>query len=874
MPDELTVICKKTSRDKVVAGINIKFFSIYDIPAKKTQLCTYNSQSFITSTIEQTLIDFVAHYGINASCTQIGNLFFRLPYNIDLLIRTAATQSDTYLKRVMFYLAWSGRGTWKDFPAFLKKVPVKLFPKLDEKQAQTSWNGEIFIKYPTAIMLQAPEGDLPVIDTEIARRVEIVCYKPFREYFAKRSILPIFHAPYMAEQLPEFFMLMLSKANKDQNSFFEQLSADNRKPAFPAAFLEWLAKTACERKLPDWFVKAAETFLLEQIDTAEAENACKCVCLAMLLQLQPILIPKLKFVLDSMMSLNRHDLVAKFGEWAWTNNYLITVAQRLIYVAALIAIQKNHEAFQIICDTRQQKPGNRSQEDCASLAYFAACSHYSARQFQEAKTEIETCMPYYKKSGHIRYSGIGMIIAGINLANGLYSQAKGNILLAYKFAKSINKQGMFKLNALIGLAQIEYFLGNFQRMKAFARSAIRIIRKEQQHTFDFLMLKLLLAGNVLSGNLSSAFTYGIKLHNLGKQLGSDSCKISADISQAWVFALAGQFSAVNKILNKLDEIEIRQSHPQLFEFYAEIKITKLLLLGQLSSSLAYIEPLISSKTCSSVAPIKNNTLIRWLTIQGLLHTYLTDEAAAISCFERAKLLSASIDDCPETRLLVIITGSCFPNLVSTSELVKNLNALIRERFYHPFWFLYAGPLLERELPEGQKFVILQYSQTSSLLASELKKNYLFLRKLFRKLTLSNMKKRYLLIQNGQYHTVAREEYLRWQSKCEYLIFEPKTGKWSFLTETGCIKPGGNTHKIFLELLLAENCELSIEDLYASIWGGGYDEDFFRTAIFSALQRAKLHLQKISPEIHLWLPQKRMAKQFVTLKIGIPYCVLL
>jgi len=246
MPDELTVICKKTSKDKVVAGINIKFFSIYDIPAKKTQLCTYNSQSFITSTIEQTLIDFVAHYGINASCTQIGNLFFRLPYDIDLLIRTAATQSDTYLKRVMFYLAWSGRGTWKDFPAFLKKVPVKLFPKLDEKQAQTSWNGEIFIKYPTAIMLQAPEGDLPVIDTEIARRVEIVCYKPFREYFAKKSILPIFHAPYMVEQLPEFFMLMLSKANTDQNSFFEQLSADNRKPAFPAAFLEWLAKTACE----------------------------------------------------------------------------------------------------------------------------------------------------------------------------------------------------------------------------------------------------------------------------------------------------------------------------------------------------------------------------------------------------------------------------------------------------------------------------------------------------------------------------------------------------------------------------------------------------------------------------------------------------
>lgn len=154
-------------RNRTIEGFELVFVYHGKSSTSYIQTILFKGHRLQVSTVEKTLIDLTKDTVYAPEVSAMAGLFCRVSYNTRLLLNVARQTSDSVIKRVALYLAWSGRAAYHELPfKIFKRTPVKLDPRASEKQ---TWNGLFFTRFPEALLLQPPEP--PPADVEMTTRL-------------------------------------------------------------------------------------------------------------------------------------------------------------------------------------------------------------------------------------------------------------------------------------------------------------------------------------------------------------------------------------------------------------------------------------------------------------------------------------------------------------------------------------------------------------------------------------------------------------------------------------------------------------------------------------------------------------------------------
>lgn len=871
MPEELTIVSPRRLTDKEFSDRKIKIIFVKDISGKKTELCKIEDQKIKVSTIEQTLVDLVASRNSNLSYLEVGKYFLTLIYDLQQLIETASKESESSLKRVLFYTAWTGRASWNNFPKFLQRTPVKLYAKLKNND-ESYWNRHLFIRFPKEALEKFPEGDLPHLPSTVTKRIVLAQYQPFRQYFANLQILPVFDLPDLAAHFSGFFKDFLQNFKDSPMTVIAQIA--KQIDEYPEMIIDWIIKQAEKNNLPDWFITAAGEFIRKNLESKTLQDVIQAVELSLKLQLHSIVLPHLKFVDEKLTEARRFELIESLCERAWKKGELKTLDDILIYLSALVLVNKPDESLKLIAEVRKRFSTIPSDSN-ASLSYYTAVSLTRIHEFGAAMREIKTCRPYFKNPESDCYQRVGLeLIAGhIFQIHGQIKKARNIILNAYRIAKSGKIGKPMLLSILINLTQMEYICGNFLASIKYAKKTLRKIPANEGTTNRYILIKTLLAAQIGVGNLPKAMVYGKKLLKLGKKIASTPRVAFAKLMLAYLYELYGQPASANRAWKIWDEDSVANEFTFMFPTYVEVKVTRLILKGALKKASLLLAKATDKMSGAEGKLESKQFLVHQLMLQGILlvKMHLDD---ALSVFKKARSIAQTIDECFEKKLLLVVMGSLFPESFSTNELSMGLKFLLSQKAYDPLWFLYAFELYQRKIPEGEQYLQSHINKTHEMLLDNLLSRFPILRKFVPKFCKNEKERTVLLIQPGKSRMMLLKDFKKWRPPSNVFLFDMVNGKWTFHNQKGIIKPATNAHKIFSALLVIKDNRVNLPDLYQSVWQTQFDPEIDKPAVIAALNRCKKALIDISPGIQLdWLKQNN-AELEIFVKIKVPWAAFL
>lgn len=847
-PEELTLFSSSRRPDKIIDGFKVRFIYSKNIGKKRTQNIHFGSKVLRVSTLEQTIVDLVDCRVNRLSVNEIARIFLVNKYDLKLLIEIAIAESDTHLKRVLFYLSWTARGSWKDFPDFLSRTPVKLFPGLCNSNSY--WCKSLHLRFPVDVVSLFPDGVIPrQLPSNVEKRISLAAFAPFRSFFAKKKSLPVFDMPGFEKDFERFCMDFLEK--KDDKLAEKVLSnLAKEENDIPFLILEWLQGKAERQKLPKWLIEFAETHIVELLRTERFERIVSAIDIALKLKLYKVALPFFKTIEKILAEKRRYDLIEKLLSHVWRNERFLSLEIAFSYLCALVMAEKNDDALEVITVIRKREDAGTDRVK-ADLAYYAALIYNHQKNFSQARLEINICKPFYQKeSMHHALAGLEIINGSLYMVEGEFRKARKSFLNAYLLDKENDGANLIEIETLGNLSLLEFTIGHFNRSIEFGNKAMRKVASQKGSIRESSLLRVLIPAEVYIGNLPKAIMMAKQLSQVARKLDSQQLIRTAALFNCWLYELMGQPAVAEKFWAEWDEDVVYRSYPQhLFYPFIQLKLTRLIMNGFLDEAHALIFKEQKREAEDVKISSSKISVIQRLLLKGLIVAETNPELALID-FMKARKIADKIDEFYDSKRLTIILASFYPAMIAYRIVVQNLKSLLLENSYDPFWFLYAKALLKRNIPEGHEYVHQQSLLTPELLMARLMKNFPFLKRLIARNDCLWKNRERLLISEEKQSLIGFENFRNRAKNSRVFVFDPKDGSWSYQKKHGNLTVFSNTCKILTCLILEKDKEISFSSLYQSVWGWKYDAEVDRTALLIALKRARTALLKISPAIKL------------------------
>lgn len=870
-PEEATLMTAVRRPERFIGETRIRFIHTRHISKKETLIVQIGKRSVKISTLEQTILDLVDYRLKNLGYLEISGLFLTLPYDVKSLINLAVKEGDTALKRVLFYLIWTARGGWKDFPGFIKRTPVKLFPDL--RDGDSYWCSCLHLRFPKDVLSSFPEGVIPQqLSSELKRRISLAAYAPFRSYFAKKNLIPVFEMPVFEEDFEQFCRNFIEKKDdKLVDHLLKNLAKEDND--IPTLILDWLESQAEKQNLPKWFMKFAEKRIVELLRTGKFERIVSAINIAVQLKLNKVIFPFFKIVENVLAKERRFDLIEKLFSEVWQKERNLKLQDAFSYLCALVMAEKNDEALEVISVIRKRKDAGTKKVK-ADLAYYAALIYNYQKNFSQARNEINICRPYYQsKSIHHALAGVEIINGSLHMVEGEFRKARRSFLTAYQLDKENSEPNLIEIETLGNLSLLEFTIGHFNRSIEFGTKAMRNVASQKGSIREFSFLRVLIPAQVYIGNLPKAILLAERLAEVAKKMDSPQLIKTAALFHSWLYELMGQPAIAEKFWCDWDEDVVYQSYPQhLFYPFIQVKITRLIMNGFLDDAhTLMVKEQKRAAENSRIDPSKISVVQRCL-LKGLILAEKNPELALID-FMEARKITDKMDNFYDSKRLTIILGSFYPAMIADSIVVHNLKSLLLENSFDPFWFLYAKALLKRNIPEGHEYVHQQSLLTPELLMARLIRNYPFLKRLVARNDCLWKNRERLLIGADKQSLIGFENFGKRIHKNSVFVFDSKDGSWSYQQKHGKLTVFSNTCKILTCLIFEKANELPFSSLYQSVWGWEYETEVDRPALLVALKRAKVALSKISPAIKLSWYENDDKQEIARLEIKIDWEVI-
>lgn len=875
-PATLTIVADRRRRNRVIGGFELVFVFHGTEENSFTQNIAFLGKHLRVSTIEKTLVDLTKDCSYAPPVAEVARLFCSVSYNLRTLLSIARQTSDSVLKRVSLYLAWSGRAVYSELPLKLfKRTPVKLDPAEEENLI---WNGLFNCRLPAALLLQPPALPPDDVDRETRLWMELRHLPEFCEKQAASGMIFIRQSPEprIKAIIENYFI-----------EIFRNLSSEK---------LEWLLNNglnAIERPdFPPLIPRMLVSFITGRSDVLGLR------------------MPEItEWVRNSLNSndLGRAEAAIYFGALAGLDDEVIRrfeeLSQQLFYGGrfAIINFFAGHYLSRGI--------------KLSHTAYIDISKTYSAQErFEESLNLLEEAKLQYEDShdsslGHIFYAA-SLVLKRLNRDD----EALAELFLA--------RETFVLLNDFEWLARTENSLGNIYFSRGHPQSA-RLHYHSGLHLARRHGLKTLLPSFLANiglvefdtGNFARARLQLSQAYGLYKSQGNIWNASVTGMGLGKLFLKLGHFFKAMKIFREV--LVMREEKKNLSGIYEIYSLLSWIceILGKTAAAKTWIDNAEMLKqqnrlelrachvgqTLLAMSHIYNmrlsdaETLYRRMLAEavnrdapGIQIGDLQYGLASVLLFQgreiegREMLLAARKNIGADSERiqfvqLNIITALYFPGAVNKLDLGQQLQKFQNSGCYDPFWAHIAGRLKSQGSTEATEYLKFHISRTPPGMMKHLFSQFKGLKNLVNELLPGNSRagEFFTLLSRDNTRTMHYEEYLAWQKNLPAgtLVFDAPAGQLFYSGNRAALKAGSIPHSVLLQLFMAQPHPVEIDTMYRSAWGTNFDPEFDTGAFKSTVQRLKKLLQSLAPSTRITTGKTRNGGRGVKLSLAVPWKVI-
>ncbi|HNX76139.1 MAG TPA: hypothetical protein PLM07_02800 [Candidatus Rifleibacterium sp.] len=875
-PATLTIVADRRRRNRRLGSFELVFVYHGKEEASGTQTVVFMEKHLRVSTIEKTLIDLTKDCTYAPPILETADLFCRVSFNLKMLLNIARQTSDSVLKRVSLYLAWSGRLTYADLPLKLfKRTPVKLDPREEDRLL---WNGLFNCRLPIKLLQHCPAPPPADVDRETSLWMELKRLPEFCEKQAAAGMVFIRESPEPRSKaiIENFFVEIFRGLGHEKlvwllDNVLNSLEQPDFPPLIPRMLVSFISSRTDVLALRHEEIRAWLNVSLPSSDIRRAEAA---IFIGALMGLDEDVIARFETISQQLFYAGRFQIINFMAEHYLARGIKLAHTAYIDISKTFSAQERFDDALSLLEDAKllyENTPGNAMgslffatslvlkrlnrddealaelflareaftiENDPAGLArsenslgnlYFsrghaqAAKTHYHAGLHLARRHKLQTQLPSFM-------TNLGLV----EFDTGNFAGARLQLSRAYSLYKSQNNHWSASV-AGMGLGKLFLKLGYlFKAMKIFRE--VLVIREEKKNLSGIYEIYSLLAWICeLLGKTAAARTWHNNAENIRKQQSLEPrvCHVGESL-----LAMSHVFN------NRFHEAE-----NQYRKMY--------------SDSLA-----------------RSSTGVQFGDLQyGLGATLLFQgrNSEAYNCFLDARKNIGTEEARIQRTQLLIMVSLYFPESSIAVNLDSQLERFLATGCFDPFWAHISKKLLEFGSPAAIEYLKFHINRTPPVMMKHLTSHFKHLAAAVIKFQPGgNRSSEFLtMISRDNTRTLHYDEYLAWKKERPdgILIFDAFAGMLIYSGNTARIKAGSIPGSVLQQLFMAQPYPISISTLYSSAWGTEYDPEFDYGAFKSTLQRLKKQLQSLSPSTRISTGKIRGDTHGVKLSLAVPWMLI-
>ncbi len=875
-PTTLTIVSDHRRRNRTINGFELIFVYHGKTASSYTQTILFRGNRLQVSTVEKTLVDLTKDTVYAPPTSEMGSLFCRISYNTKLLLSIARQTSDSVIKRVSLYLAWSGRAAYHELPfKIFKRTPIKLDPRETDK---LTWNGLFFTRFPLSLLQQPPDSPPPDVENTTRLWMELrslpeLCDKQLQANMVFIRETP---EPRINAIIENYFIEIFRNLDGDKLNWLLANTLSAREdlevpPLVPRLLLGFIAN-----RIDVLNLRADE--ISEWVDRNLASNdlelAGAAIYFGTLIGLEDEIVERFTQLSSRFFYAGKFNLINFFAE-SFLNRDLTFAHNVYLDVSKTFTAQERYDdALQLLEEAKtryEDQPGSL----LGHLFYASALVLKRLGRVDEAMTELFLAREsFIIENDNESLARAENALGNIYFSRGRPQSARAHYLAGLYRARQAGNENLLA-SFLTNIGLVEYDLGNFSKARAQLSRAYNMNRQQDnlwnasvtgmglgkiflkmgQFFKAIKIFREVLAIREKKQNLSGMYEIFSLLawicELLGKQAAAEtywhqaSSILASTNLEARACYVGESLQAMSHIFNmRLPEAE---KHYQQMIFRAVSKNASPVQIGDCHFGLA----------AAQLFQRNYNTGLESLRIS---RQYLG------SGHSRAQRLQIDL-------LAALHLPEKFPEL----DLTDLIQQFIESGSFDPFWGHIAAKLQNCGKPAGLEYLQYHICKTPPSMLKQLVMRMPGLSDIIEKLQTENSRagEFFTLMTSNETAALHHDEYVNWQKNypASHLIFDAPAGLLIHGESRLRIKVGSIPHNLLLQLFIAQPHAVEVEALYRSAWGSIFDPEYDQGAFKTTVQRVKQLLKSICPSARIVRRKSRQSIRAVKISIAVPWILI-
>lgn len=875
-PATLTIVARRRRRNRKIGDFNLVFVYHGKEEAAFFQSVIFMEKRLRVSTLEKTLCDLVKDCSYAPPFSEMARLFAQTSYNSKQLLNIARNTSDTVLKRVSLYLAWSGRVVYSAIPfKSFKRTPVKLDPR---EESNLIWNGLFNCRLPASLLLQPPALPPEDVDPETRLWMELRNLSEFCEKQAAAGMIFIRESPEprIKAIIENYFIEIFRNLSFEKLEWLMINSVSNAEKAdFPPLVPRMLVSFITGRsdvlqtrfsEIRDWVVAN-----LYSTDLSRAEGA---IYFGALCGLDEEVIKRFEELSQQLFYSGRFSIIVFFAGHYLNRGIRLAHTAYIDISKTFSAQEKFEEALSLLEEAKCQYEDTDGTA-LGHIFYAASLVLKRLNRDDEALTEL-----FLAREAFIQQNDYEWLARTENSLGNLYF-SRGHpspARLHYHAGLHLARKNGLKLllpSFLANLGLVEFDTGNLARAKTALSRAFSLY-KSQNNQWNASVTGMGL------GKLFLKMGYFFKAIKIFREVlvMREEKKNFSGIYEiysllAWICELLGKTAAARTWLSNAEQL--RRScrlEPRACHVGDSLRAMSDVY------NLRYLEAEVHYRRMLDEALQQEAAVVKTVDLQYGLASVMAFQGRENEAFEyflQAKKNIGAIDARIQAMQLNLFIGLYFPGRINDLALAQQLAKFLATGCYDPFWAHMAARLFDSGSPEALQYLSFHIDRTPPTMLRQLLKKFVGLDKIIKKLhpRKSRAAEFFTQISRDSTRTLHDDEYLIWQAHKPdgWLIFDAPAGLLYYSGNQTALKSGSIPHSLLLQLFMAQPHPIAVETLYKAVWDANYDPEFDGGAFKSTVQRLKRLIQSLVPSTKIYFARTQSGKRLLKLVVPVPWMLV-
>ncbi len=852
-PATLTIVADRRRRNRKIGCFDLVFVFHGSEDNSYTQTIAFMGRHLRVSTIEKTLADLTKDCSYAPPLLETADLFCRVSYNLKLLTSIARQTSDSVLKRVCLYLAWSGRASYSELPLkVFRRTPIKLDPR---EEINLIWNGLFNCRLPLQLLQHSPAPPPKDVDQETSLWMELKRLPEFCEKQSAAGLIFIRESPEprIKEIIENYFIeIFLSLSNEKLAGLLSNVLNNSDYSEFPQLVPRMLVSFITSRtdvlslrreEINEWLHHN-----LGSSDLAKAEAA---IYIGALLGIDNEVIARFENLSQALFYAGRFQIINFIASHYLTRGVKLAHTAYIDISKTFSAQERFEEAVTLLEEAKifyEDQDGNAMGNLCFATSLVLKRLNRDDEALAELFLAREAFLIAKDHPGLARTENS---LGNLYFSRGHPQAAKFHYHAGLHLARQHKMQTLLP-SFLNNLGLVEFDTGNFSRARLELTRAYSLYKLQNNHWsasvagmgLGKLFLKL--------GYLFKAMKIFREVLIMREEKKNFSGIYETSMLLSWICELLGKTAAARtwnssaEMIKNSNTLEPRACH-----------VGETLLAMSHIFNNRFNEAEKHYRKMEIEGKARGSTGVQIADLQyGLASALLFQgkEKEAYHCLIEARRNIGSDSVRIQHTQLRIMASLYFPGSEIASDLDVELKRFLASGCFDPFWAHISQKITEQQSAAGLEYLRFHINRTPPVMMKHLCSNFSHLAQLVNQLQPGhNRSSEFLtIISNDTTRTIHFDEYLKYRDTYpdEQLIFDAYAGFLHFSGNKARLKPGSIPHSVLLQLFMAQPHPIKRETLYRSAWGSEFDPEFDFGAFKSTLQRLKKLLQSLTPSTRI------------------------